>query len=207
MPGLDFSSEKPGQHFRLCPVFSLCFQAYDLTQRCILPITFTCSYPLAIFTIEWPALSVSPKDRADRALENVMVFVFAVLLASNYSKYPLSRISYTLIFLFLLMHEISAYYTCAEAPYDDSRENLSCYSLNHSPGFEQNHVDRLVFLGCAQGYGACKPWCPDCDDSNGTDQYQSRGFAGKWNESLAIKGKLHPAEDQTRRFPNQADRN
>jgi putative membrane protein len=72
-----------------------------------------------IFTIEWLVLSISPNDRADWALENVIVAAFAVLLASTYKKFPLSRISYTLIFLFLLLHEVGAHYTYAEVPYDE----------------------------------------------------------------------------------------
>jgi putative membrane protein len=72
-----------------------------------------------IFTIEWLVLSISPNDRADWALENVIVAAFVVPLASTYKKFPLSRISYTLIFLFLLLHEVGAHYTYAEVPYDE----------------------------------------------------------------------------------------
>jgi putative membrane protein len=97
-----------------------------------------------IFTIEWLVLSISPNDRADWALENVIVAAFAVLLASTYKKFPLSRISYTLIFLFLLLHEVGAHYTYAEVPYDEWWQNLFGYSLNQSLGFERNHFDRLV---------------------------------------------------------------
>jgi len=97
-----------------------------------------------IFTIEWLLLSVSPLDRADWALENAIVVVFAVLLASTYKKFPLSRISYTLIFVFLLLHEIGAHFTYAEVPYDEWWEKLFGYSLNQSLGFERNHFDRLV---------------------------------------------------------------
>jgi putative membrane protein len=97
-----------------------------------------------IFTIEWLVLSISPNDRADWALENVIVAAFAVPLASTYKKFPLSRISYTLIFLFLLLHEVGAHYTYAEVPYDEWWQNLFGYSLNQSLGFERNHFDRLV---------------------------------------------------------------
>lgn len=97
-----------------------------------------------IFTIEWLILAVSPNDRADWALENVIVIVFALVLATTYRKFPLSRISYTLIFLFLLMHEVGAHYTYAEVPYDTWWESLFGYSLNESLGFERNHFDRLV---------------------------------------------------------------
>ena len=52
----------------------------------------------AIFAIEWILLAISPHDRADWALENVIVVALVILLASTYKKFPLSRVSYTLIF-------------------------------------------------------------------------------------------------------------
>ena len=97
-----------------------------------------------IFAIEWALLAVSPHDRSDWALENVLVAGFAILLATTYKKFPLSRVSYTLIFLFLLLHEVGAHYTYAEVPYDEWLNNIFGFSLNESLGFERNHFDRLV---------------------------------------------------------------
>ena len=64
--------------------------------------------------------------------------------SSTYKKFPLSRVSYTLIFLFLLLHEVGAHYTYAEVPYDEWLNNIFGFSLNESMGFERNHFDRLV---------------------------------------------------------------
>lgn len=97
-----------------------------------------------IFTIEWSLLAISPHDRAAWALENVIVAAFVILLASTYNKFPLSRISYTLIFLFLLLHAVGAHYTYAEVPYDEWINNLLGYSLDQNMGFERNHFDRFV---------------------------------------------------------------
>lgn len=97
-----------------------------------------------IFAIEWSLLAISPYDRADWALENVLVVAFVILLASTYKKFPLSRISFTLIFLFLLLHEIGAHYTYSKVPYDEWSTELFGYSLNESMGFERNHFDRFV---------------------------------------------------------------
>jgi len=97
-----------------------------------------------IFAIEWFLLAISPYDRADWALENVIVVAFVILLATTYKKFPLSRISFTLIFLFLLLHEIGAHYTYAKVPYDEWFTELFGYSLNESMGFVRNHFDRLV---------------------------------------------------------------
>ena len=97
-----------------------------------------------IFAVEWIVLAISPLDRADWALENVIVAVFVVLIAFTYKKFPLSRVSYTMIFLFLMLHEVGAHYTYAEVPYDEWFNNIFGYSLNQSMGFERNHFDRLV---------------------------------------------------------------
>jgi putative membrane protein len=99
---------------------------------------------IALFSLAWTLLAISPVDRADWALENVIVVVFIVLLVSSYKKFPLSRISYTLIFLFLLLHEIGAHYTYALVPYDAWWQQRFGYSLNQAMGFERNHFDRLV---------------------------------------------------------------
>lgn len=97
-----------------------------------------------IFAIEWVWLAISPHDRADWALENVIVVALVILLASTYRKFPLSRVSYTLIFVFLLIHEIGAHYTYSEVPYDEWMKGLLGYSLDQGMGFERNHFDRFV---------------------------------------------------------------
>jgi len=64
------------------------------------------------------ALGIAPHDRSDWALENVLVAVLSVALAATYRRFPLSRISYTLIFLFLCLHVVGAHYTYSFVPYD-----------------------------------------------------------------------------------------
>lgn len=97
-----------------------------------------------IFAIEWIFLAISPHDRADWALENVLVVVFVILLAATYRNFPLSRISYTLIFVFLMLHEVGAHYTYSRVPYDEWTQGLFGFSLNALLGFERNNFDRLI---------------------------------------------------------------
>ena len=52
------------------------------------------------------------------ARENVLVVVFVVAIAASHRCFLLSRLSYTLIFLFLCLHQVGAHYTYAEVPYD-----------------------------------------------------------------------------------------
>ena len=97
-----------------------------------------------LFTIWWIFLAIEPHDRADWALENVLVVAFAILLALSFRAFPLSRISYTMIFVFLLLHEVGAHYTYAKVPYDAWTQNLFGFSLNEALGFERNHFDRAI---------------------------------------------------------------
>lgn len=92
----------------------------------------------------WVILAVSPLDRKDWALENVLVLVFVPLLVLTRERLPLSRISYTAIFLFLSLHLIGAHYTYAKVPYDQWFKSLTGTTLNEFAGFQRNHFDRLV---------------------------------------------------------------
>ena len=97
-----------------------------------------------VFFIEFIILSISPHDRADWALENVLVLIFAIIMALSYKKFPLSRISYTLIFLFMILHEIGAHYTYANVPYDSFLISYFNFSLNEFMGWDRNNFDRIV---------------------------------------------------------------
>ncbi len=72
-----------------------------------------------LFLLEWTILAVDPLPRKDWALENVLVVIFVVVLAVSHKHVLLSRVSYTMIFVFLCFHEIGAHYTYAEVPYEE----------------------------------------------------------------------------------------
>jgi len=97
-----------------------------------------------LFVVVWIALAIAPRYRDDWALENLLVVVFVVGLAASYRHLPLSRISYTLIFLFLCLHEVGAHYTYAEVPYNEWTQRLFGRSFNDLMGWKRNHFDRLV---------------------------------------------------------------
>lgn len=98
----------------------------------------------ALFAAVWIALAIDPRYRQDWALENVLVVVFAIVLWATHRRFVLSRLSYTLIFLFLCLHVVGAHYTYAEVPYDAWIRALTGYSLNEAMGWERNHFDRFV---------------------------------------------------------------
>jgi putative membrane protein len=96
---------------------------------------------LALLSI---ALGIAPHDRSDWALENVLVVVLSISLAATYRRFPLSRISYTLIFLFLCLHVVGAHYTYSLVPYDAWWKQMTGRSLNELLGWERNNFDRFV---------------------------------------------------------------
>jgi putative membrane protein len=98
----------------------------------------------ALFAAVWIALAINPQYRADWALENVAVIIFVVALAASHRRFLLSRLSYTLIFVFLFVHEVGAHYTYAEVPYDTWVKAVTGRSLNEAMGWQRNHFDRFA---------------------------------------------------------------
>ena len=88
-----------------------------------------------VYAAWWLFMAIKPLDRSDWLLENVLVVFGAVLLVATYKSFPLSRVSYTCIFLFLMFHTLGSHYTYAKVPYQE-----------WLPVFEggRNHFDRLV---------------------------------------------------------------
>jgi putative membrane protein len=88
-----------------------------------------------VYTVWWIAMAIAPFDRADWALENVLVIFAAGLLWFTAKAFPLSRISYTCIFVFMMLHALGAHYTYAKVPYQEWLPFLEG---------GRNHFDRLV---------------------------------------------------------------
>ena len=97
-----------------------------------------------LFALLFTALAIAPWHRADWALENALVVVFVVVVALSYKRLTLSRVSYTLIFLFLCLHEIGAHYTYSEVPYDQWFQALTGRTFNSLVGWERNNFDRVI---------------------------------------------------------------
>jgi putative membrane protein len=99
---------------------------------------------LALFVVVFLALAWAPSYREDWLLENVLVFLLVPFFVLTYQRLPLSKISYSAIFLFLCLHEVGSHYTYAEVPYDQWSETIFGRGLNDVFGWERNHFDRLV---------------------------------------------------------------
>lgn len=90
----------------------------------------------ALLAVLWVALGIHPHDRADWMLENALTVIAVGVLAATYRRFPLSRISYTMLFLFLCLHTVGAHYTYSLVPYDPA--------VNELFGWKRNNFDRVV---------------------------------------------------------------
>ncbi|MFO1075093.1 MAG: DUF2238 domain-containing protein [Geminicoccaceae bacterium] len=109
-----------------------------------MPYRRYCLLAFALFAAFWLLLAIAPRDRADWALENLLVLAFVPALLASLRWFPLSRLSWTLILLFLALHAVGAHYTYSEVPYDAWSEAILGFRINQALGLERNHFDRLV---------------------------------------------------------------
>jgi putative membrane protein len=99
---------------------------------------------ISAIVVLWAALAISPNDRSDWLLENVLLFLGAAVLIATRRVLPLSGVSYTLILVFFCLHIIGAHYTYAEVPYDEAFRDLTGNSFNEMIGWKRNNYDRVV---------------------------------------------------------------
>jgi putative membrane protein len=97
-----------------------------------------------LFAVLWIPLAFKPFDRADWLLENALLIGGLAVLAVSYRHLPLSKISYSAIFVFCCLHTIGAHYTYAQVPYDAALQSLTGHTLQETFGWQRNHFDRLV---------------------------------------------------------------
>jgi putative membrane protein len=91
---------------------------------------------LAWYVLFWIAMAISPTDRSDWVLENLLSVTFVAVLLATYPRFRLSNLSYVLITLFLTLHGIGAHYTYSEVPLG--------FWLKDWLGLSRNHYDRIV---------------------------------------------------------------
>lgn len=104
-------------------------------------------YPLwllAAFVAFWVAMAVRPRHFQTWALENVLSVAFVVALLLTRRRFPLSNVSYTLIFIYLCLHTVGAHYTYSHVPYDRAARALFGSGPGDWFGWQRNHFDRLV---------------------------------------------------------------
>ncbi len=88
------------------------------------------------YVVFWSVMAISPVDRGDWLLENLLALSTVVLLLATYRLFQFSTVSYVLITAFLTLHAIGAHYTYAEVPFG--------FWLQHAFGLSRNPFDRLI---------------------------------------------------------------
>lgn len=97
-----------------------------------------------LFALLFAVLAIHPTDRSDWMLENALVGGFLLASLAIHRHFRFSRLSATLIFVFLCLHEIGAHYTYALVPYDAWFKALTGGTFNDLVGWRRNNYDRVV---------------------------------------------------------------
>ena len=101
---------------------------------------------LVIFSVLLLLSNTSATTSVDRLLHHVPTLALMVVLIWSGRKHPLSNFTYTLIFVFMMLHVIGARYLYSYVPYDDWTEALFGVRLSDVFGWHRNHYDRLVHV-------------------------------------------------------------
>lgn len=99
---------------------------------------------LCVYALIWGLLAISPFDREAWWLENLLVFFWIPLLVYGHHGLPLSKLSYTLLFVFFVLHSVGSHYTYQQVPYDRWWLALTGESLSEQLGWTRNNYDRVV---------------------------------------------------------------
>lgn len=95
---------------------------------------------LLTFILVWVWAAINPVFPHDWLLENYLVFLFVPIILILGYYFKLSKVSYTLITIFMILHVIGSHYTYAEVPFG--------YTLQDWFGASRNMYDRVVHFAC-----------------------------------------------------------
>lgn len=108
-----------------------------------MPSRFVLGLALVLLAV-WFWSGMGALDRTTWLLENVLVAAAVGVLVFSYQRFPLSKLSYFLIFVFLCLHLIGAHYTYSQTPYDAWSRNLFGFSVDGLLGWQRNNFDRVI---------------------------------------------------------------
>lgn len=90
-------------------------------------------YPLALlaaFGVTFVAFGIDPVNRTIWIVESLLVVIAIPVFVATYRRFRFSNLSYTVLFLFLVLHTIGTHFTYSGVPMPDWAE--------------RNHYDRVV---------------------------------------------------------------
>ena len=88
------------------------------------------------FLVYWVLIAINTKYVDGWVAENILVILFLIILYFAHRWFKFSKISYSLIFVFLVLHVMGSHYTYSEVPLG--------YWMSQLFNLERNHFDRLV---------------------------------------------------------------
>ncbi len=91
---------------------------------------------LLIFTVCWIVTFINTTDVKNWFIENVLTVLLLIGLATTYRRFKFSNLSYTLFFIYILLHIYGAEYTYAENPFG--------YWMQDALQLSRNYYDRIV---------------------------------------------------------------
>jgi putative membrane protein len=91
---------------------------------------------LISFFIVWIYTFIGTTNYANWWTENALTIGFLILLITTHKKFAFSDLSYTLLWIYILLHIYGAMYTYAENPFG--------YWLKDVLTLKRNHYDRIV---------------------------------------------------------------
>lgn len=97
------------------------------------------NYPAILFfwfLVIWVILGFNVSYRSAWRMENYLTILFLIIISLSYRKVKFSNLSYSLIFVYLLLHVIGSHYTYSEVPFG--------FWIQSILGVERNHYDRIV---------------------------------------------------------------
>ncbi len=94
------------------------------------------AFLLLAFVAVWIWAAIEPKYPHDWFLENLLVFIFVPVILLTGRYFRLSKLSYTLITVFLSLHVVGSHYTYAEVPFG--------HLLQDWFAADRNMYDRMV---------------------------------------------------------------
>ncbi|MHC5024179.1 MAG: DUF2238 domain-containing protein [Planctomycetota bacterium] len=109
----------------------------DIPYRAWLLVAF-----LVILPLSW----IGAASTIDLVLQHTPTVVIVTLLVLTGVRRPLSNVTYTLFFIFMLLHVVGARYLYSNVPYDDWCDALFGFRLGEALAFRRNHYDRFVHL-------------------------------------------------------------
>ncbi len=91
---------------------------------------------IVAFLICWAVTFINTPNRTNWFTENTLTFIFIFTLSLTHKKFKFSDASYTMMFVYILLHIYGAEYTYAENPFG--------YWLKDMLHLHRNHYDRIV---------------------------------------------------------------